>query len=103
MAHPIRLGLPRAVERRELARLKDAGLVGLEVFHSDQPPGLQIYYGELAAELDLTPTGGSDFHGAIKPAFELGWGSDGNVRGPFSLLESLRRVAAHRLVSASLN
>lgn len=100
VAHPIRLSLRRDVERRELARLKDAGLVGLEVCHSDQPPELQIYYAQLAAELDLMPTGGSDFHGQVKPNIELGWGTGGNVRVPFAFLHGLREAAGKRTISA---
>ncbi len=102
VAHPVRLSLSRDAERREIARLKDAGLVGLEVFHSDQPPDMQMYYGQMAAELGLVPTGGSDFHGAIKPNIELGWGTGGNVRVPFSLLEGLRNAAGNKLVSAGI-
>jgi 3',5'-nucleoside bisphosphate phosphatase len=68
------------VERRVLSGLKDAGLFGLEVRHSEHPPELQSYYWQLARELDLLPTGGSDFHGAIKPDIQLGSGRDGNVR-----------------------
>ena len=90
VAHPVRLSLPRDVERQELRKLKDAGLIALEIYHSDQEPELQAYYHQLAQELDLLPSGGSDFHGRIKPNIELGTGLRGNVRVPVEFLQRMR-------------
>ncbi len=95
IAHPIRLGLPREQERELLVRFKRAGLVGLEVYHSEHPPELQAYYRQLAEELGLLPSGGSDFHGpAVKPGIHLGTGADGNVRVPSRFLDDMRSYAA---------
>lgn len=94
IAHPIRLFLSRELEREVLIRLKEAGLLGLEVYHSEHPPELQAQYRQLAEELDLVPTGGSDFHGAVKPGIELGTGMNGNLRVPLEFLERMRRVAS---------
>lgn len=91
VAHPIRIGLSRLVEHEVLTRLEKAGLVGLEVYHSDHPPVLQEYYRHLAAELGLLPTGGSDFHGTPKPDIELGSGRANNVKVPLEFLEGLQR------------
>jgi predicted metal-dependent phosphoesterase TrpH len=91
LAHPIRLGLARPAEAAILRRLQQAGLAGLEVYHSEHSPALQSYYRELAAEMKLLPTGGSDFHGAVKPDIELGGGRGHNVRVPLEFLEGLRR------------
>jgi predicted metal-dependent phosphoesterase TrpH len=90
VAHPVRLSLPRDLERQALIKLKDAGLVALEIYHSDQGPELQAYYHQLAQDLDLLPTGGSDFHGRIKPNIDLGTGLRGNVRVPSEFLYRLR-------------
>ncbi len=90
VAHPVRLALPRDQERALLLQYKEAGLIGLEIYHSEHPPELQAYYRQLADELDLYPTGGSDFHGAIKRDIELGTGMRGNVRVPLRFLEDLR-------------
>ncbi len=38
IAHPVRLSLPRDLERGVLLQLKGAGLLGLEVYHSEHPP-----------------------------------------------------------------
>jgi hypothetical protein len=93
VAHPVRLSLAGRVEEREmLRRLKKSGLVGLEVIHSDQPPDLQEYYFGLAQNLELLPTGGSDFHGAVKPRVLLGRGVDNNVQVPKVFLEQLRSL-----------
>ncbi len=91
LAHPVRLSLPRGAEATMFGHLKEAGLAGLEVYHSEHPPALQAYYRELADELGLLPTGGSDFHGTAKPDIELGSGRGNNVRVPVEFLEGLRR------------
>ncbi len=94
VAHPIRLNLPHDdLERDTFIRLKNAGLIGLEVCHSEQAAEMQEYYGRLADELELLPTGGSDYHGVIKPDIRLGSGRDGNVRVPADYLEQLRATA----------
>jgi len=91
VAHPVRLSLSRQSEREQLTRLKAAGLQGLEVYHSDHPPELQAHYRQLAEELDLLPTGGSDFHGLIKRDIELGTGLCGNIRVPAEFLSRMRQ------------
>jgi predicted metal-dependent phosphoesterase TrpH len=99
IAHPIRLDLPREPERELLLAYREAGLVGLEIIHSEQGPELQAHYRQLAEELDLVPSGGSDFHGAVKPNVQLGSGIEGNVRVPYSFLEGLRQANADRVSS----
>jgi predicted metal-dependent phosphoesterase TrpH len=91
VAHPIRLGLSRASEPALFGRLKQAGLAGLEVYHSEHSPALQAHYRHMAAELDLLPTGGSDFHGTVKPDIDLGTGRSNNISVPLAFLERLRR------------
>jgi 3',5'-nucleoside bisphosphate phosphatase len=93
VAHPIRLNLPHNdSERHTLLGLKNAGLVGLEVQHSEHSPEMQSYYLRLAEDLNLLPTGGSDFHGAIKPDIRLGSGREGNVHVPVKFWEDLSLV-----------
>jgi 3',5'-nucleoside bisphosphate phosphatase len=92
VAHPVRLRLSRQQEREALIGLKNAGLLALEIYHSDHPPELQAYYRQLAEELDLVPTGGSDFHGSAKPDIALGTGLRGNLRVPLQFLNRLRAL-----------
>ncbi len=64
------------MERVEIRALAKAGLTGLEVLHSDHNPSVQKKYLELAAEFDLVPTCGSDFHGeAVSAEHRLGTAS----------------------------
>lgn len=85
VAHPGITGL----ERGELRRLREAGIVGLEVAHPEHNPSMREKYGRLATELDLVPTAGSDFHGAaVSPGRQLGAVS--MTEEALARLESLR-------------
>lgn len=69
VAHPGITGL----ERGELRRLRDAGVVGLEAVHPEHNPSMREKYARLAEELDMVPTAGSDFHGgSVSPGRQLG-------------------------------
>jgi len=76
LAHPVRLG--PAFDGRVLQRLVDAGLRALEVFHSDHSLEQSSRYLEMARRHRLAVTGGSDFHGPIKPRVRLGGQRVGN-------------------------
>ncbi len=83
LAHPIRLGMrEEAVEEEFVREQADAGLLGLEVMHSDHDERARARYLSLAQKYKLSPSGGSDYHGAIKPQIELGRGFQENVRVP---------------------
>ena len=89
LAHP---GVNR-VERHELEQLKREGLSGLEVHHGDHQPELREKYLKLAAELDLVPTAGSDFHGVrTSPNRRLGMADTGT--------EAFGRLAARAAAAA---
>ncbi|MBM4284514.1 MAG: PHP domain-containing protein [Deltaproteobacteria bacterium] len=73
LSHPFTLNVHSVRELRTLlVDLKRMGLAGLEVFYPEHGPDLEGLYRELAKELDLLITGGSDFHGDNKPEVELG-------------------------------
>jgi hypothetical protein len=95
LAHPIRLGFrdPKP-EEKFIADLRDAGLRGIEVFHSDHRPEDMERYAALARKLNLAISGGSDFHGEVKPQISLGTGFKGNLNIPKSVLDGLRAVSA---------
>ena len=95
LAHPVRLPVddqPDAL-RALLHALCDAGLQGLEVWHSEHSPAQQALYEDLARSFGLESTGGSDFHGSHKPAIALGTGINGNICVPKARLDSLRAAA----------
>ena len=76
IAHPIRLGLrDREREADLIGWLVEQGLEGIEVWHSDHQPADETRYLELAERHGLVPTGGSDFHGELKPRLQLGRGT----------------------------
>lgn len=72
LAHPYQTGLEGEELERLLARLRDAGLWGLEAVYSSHSAE-QIYsYLALAEKFGLYPTAGSDFHGGNSPGIDLG-------------------------------
>jgi predicted metal-dependent phosphoesterase TrpH len=92
VAHPIRLGIRDAkAEEAMILELCEAGLGGIEVYHSDHRPKDAERYECLAKKLDLAVTGGSDFHGAVKPRHALGTGIKHNLNIPRELLDRLRK------------
>ncbi len=93
IAHPIRLSLGTPPEETAIfARLKGAGLQGLEVFHSDHHSAATARYLAIARQLDLIVTGGSDYHGEAKPDVQLGTGRHRNVHVPYAILAALREL-----------
>lgn len=83
LAHPVRLGMREAEDEEAFVREQvEAGLLGLEVMHSDHDARLRERYLELAGRYGLLCSGGSDYHGAVKPNIALGRGIDGNVCVP---------------------
>jgi hypothetical protein len=53
------------------------------VLYPDCSPEKQTHYRYLAEKYDLVVTGGTDFHGSIKPGISLGWGG-GDLRVPYA-------------------
>lgn len=79
MAHPkywrrswAATGPEYADAERELARLKDAGLDGLETRYQANTEDENMSFMRIASRLGLLQTAGSDFHGANKPTIPLG-------------------------------
>lgn len=87
LAHPIRI---REDVAAVLSELRAAGLNAIEAYHSDHSPEQTKLYLELAGQHGLLITGGSDFHGAVKPEIQLGTGRGGNLRVPDDLVDRLR-------------
>ncbi|MDZ7582467.1 MAG: hypothetical protein U5R30_18255 [Deltaproteobacteria bacterium] len=58
------------------------------VFYPEHPPQATAYFKELAERHDLLVTGGTNFHGSLKPEIQLGVGT-GEFRVPFALYERL--------------
>jgi predicted metal-dependent phosphoesterase TrpH len=94
LAHPGRLAPEERA--RILAAALDAGIDGLEVWHSQHDAELRRSLTDLVERRGLLATGGSDYHGRHKPDVRIGTGVDGNVAVPAEFLDTLRE----RLVTA---
>ncbi len=92
LAHPILYHFSDRKLDALVARLKDAGLKGIEAIYSTYSPSEERQIKELATKYDLLISGGSDFHGANKPKIDLGCGM-GKLFLPEDLLESIRMAA----------
>ena len=88
LAHPLLYKLPHDELYSLVERLKNAGLKGIEVYYSNNRGQDEVNVKALANHFGLVATGGSDFHGAAKPAIELGSGK-GNLKIPYSVLENV--------------
>ncbi len=94
LSHPFTLHTKNETELEKiLLDLKGAGLQGLEVYYSDHGPSRTAQYERLARRHGLLMTGGTDFHGAVKPEACLGFGK-GDLRVPYRLVEELRAHSA---------
>jgi 3',5'-nucleoside bisphosphate phosphatase len=89
LAHPFLLRIPDNSRLESLvATLKEMGLQGIEVYYPEHSPEDVAFYSRLALSHDLAITGGTDFHGAIKPDIQLGHGK-GNFFVPYSVYDLL--------------
>lgn len=71
-------------------RLKAAGIDGMECLYSRYSPEETAMCFRIARELDILPSGGSDFHGENKPDVRLGKVSGGDGYIPYEYLERLK-------------
>ncbi len=96
LAHPRFCGAEGPAELAELvSRLAALGLDGLECHYSDHSDGETAQYLGLARRFGLCVTGGSDFHGEVKPDIRLGVGR-GNLRVGRHLLQGLKDAKKRR-------
>lgn len=92
LAHPGLIGeLDANGVRQLLSTLKTAGLQGVEVFYSEHDAQKTKELAEMASDLDLIATGGSDFHGGLKDGIHLGTGR-GDLFVPYHIYESIMRA-----------
>lgn len=92
LAHPFTLNLAIDEVERFVDELVPAGLKGIEGYHGDQTHEEQAPYRELGAEKGLIVSGGSDYHGDMRPDRLLPGGKHG-VMVPEEVLDAMRAVA----------
>jgi len=91
LAHPGLLRCKGAHLRALVAELREAGLDGLEVWHSRHVASGAVRLRALAERYGLLATGGSDYHGRGEAGVRLGAGTAG-MSLPLSLLAGLDRL-----------
>lgn len=89
LAHPYQYHLGEEGLTNLIKMLKRSGLLGIEAIYSTHTGTQESYLRMLARKFDLCISGGSDFHGANKPAIDIGKGK-GNLRIPYEVIVQLR-------------
>ena len=84
LAHPFTVADPDEMA----ARLKPAGLVGVEAYYKDNTPEQTQGTLDLAEKYGLIATGGSDYHGVADSEVEMG-----GVEVPMEAVEKLEKMA----------
>jgi predicted metal-dependent phosphoesterase TrpH len=95
LAHPA-LITPRGDWQLEelVATLKNAGLSGLEAYYPEHTLVQTQTYLAWAEDYDLVATGGTDFHGNIKPGVQLGR-AGGDFHVPYRCFSALQQRIQH--------
>ena len=74
-----------------ILRFIDYGLEGLEIYYPEHSQSMVNFYLDIAKKHNLLITGGSDFHGPIKPNVKIGC-----IKIPYELVEKLRSANEKR-------
>ena len=95
VAHPVSLGFSSFKAVGEyILQLKKTGLDGIEVYYSGQDEKIRQTMIKFARENNMVVSGGSDFHGTVKPDLQIGSGK-GDLDIPdqvyWDLIEYLER------------
>lgn len=92
LAHPYWEGLNKEESMTACQTLAEQGLQGLEVFYGAFSARQISFNLGLARQFGLLMTGGSDFHGTLRPDIALGKGR-GSLHVPQKAMERLRQAA----------
>lgn len=89
LAHPLLYGYDKKEVTSILKALKEEGLDGVECLYATHTVDDTSHLLQVCQNLNLLPTGGSDFHGQNKPSLDLGCGY-GELAIPYNLLEAMQ-------------
>lgn len=89
LAHPYSYKFSKSEVECLLDYLIPLGLSGMECYYSTYDDGQTSELRSIALKKNLLVSGGSDFHGAVKPDISIGTGR-GNLRIPEKLLTLIR-------------
>ena len=95
LAHPYSLNLGPQELDKEISQLKALGLDGIEAYYPEHDPETTRYFETLAERHNLLLSGGSDFHGDVKPDIRLGHGKN-NLALTYDLLNRMKTARQAR-------
>ena len=90
LAHPHQMKLGDKLEDY-VKELVSYGLDGMEGYYSEYDEKMQTEYQAMASRYGLALSGGTDFHGDMKPHISIGKGL-GNMAVPYSVLLNIKRM-----------
>ena len=91
-AHPHQTKLSTDEIYRLAKHLRDCGLDGIEGYYSEYSPEMHKLFMDMADDLGMIVSGGSDFHAQMKPHIEIGSGISGNLHIPYSVLDNIKSM-----------
>jgi len=94
LAHPSLINICDSRNFEDLiADLKEMGIKGIEAYYPEHSKAQISYYVKLAEKHKMLITGGTDFHGSLKPDVSMGSGR-GDFHVPYHLYENLIKLEA---------
>ena len=91
LAHLNQTGYDIKELEKLLTHLKEAGLNGVEGYYPEYTSAQIAEYRALAEKLSISLSGGSDFHGSMKPHISIGKGQ-GDLIIPYYVLENMKGI-----------
>ena len=91
LAHPTLYHMSDRVLEGLIKDLKESGLAGIEAVYCTYTQGEEAKMRKFASKYDLLISGGSDFHGSIKPKLDLAVGY-GKLFIPESILDEIKEA-----------
>ncbi|MGN0307080.1 MAG: PHP domain-containing protein [Lachnospiraceae bacterium] len=91
LAHPVLYRMSDSALDTLVSHLKENGLDGIEAVYSTYSAEEERHIRSLAQKYDLLISGGSDFHGAVKPGLEMATGY-GKLAVPDEILVTLKEA-----------
>jgi len=89
LAHPGTLDQEMRVQSMVIRELALRGLDGIELYYPSHSRKILKKLKAIAAQNNLIVTGGSDFHGATRPANRLAGDRDQTVCPPYSIIDAI--------------
>lgn len=91
VAHPHTIGVSASDYEDAFRTVAGAGVMGIEAHYAEYPPEVRARLAEMAEDLGMVATGGSDYHGTYKQDVALRVGR-GDLDVPDAVLDRLRAV-----------